>query len=342
MNPNDRILITGATGFIGSHLAKNLVESGKDTRCLVRRSSSNVAIDYLSNLGVELVYGDLLDKEAIRKAINGINTIFHLGGGGTLGTPKDICYKMNVEGTRNLLDACVEQGTAQKFVHVSTVGVLGDIKNPPADETWPHNPENIVYSRAKAEAEKVALSYKNRVPLIVVRFPPVYGPPVIKDEPYRIAGVTPVLTILSSIKKGEWRYIGDGQNLIHWVYIDDAVHGLELAAERGRMGEIYIIADEKAVAMKETVEIAARVMNVDVPKGHIPVPVARFFAVFFELRAKLFGGTPRISREMVTSFIANRSFDISKAKRELNYEPKVDLEEGMKETVRWYKENGYL
>ncbi|MFQ6127131.1 MAG: NAD-dependent epimerase/dehydratase family protein [Candidatus Heimdallarchaeota archaeon] len=337
-----KILITGATGFIGSHLAQSLVEKSSEIRCLIRRSSSKIAVDYLNGLGAELVYGDLLDKESLRKTVEGIDIIFHLGGGGRLGMPKDICCKINIEGTRNLLDVCREQGTVKKFVYVSTCGVLGDIKNPPADETWPYNPENIVYSRAKAEAEKVALSYKDKIPLAVIRFPPVYGPPIVKEEPDRIAGVTPVLMILASIKKGEWRYIGDGKNLIHWVYVDDAVQGLELVAERGGRGEVYIVADEKAVTMEEIVEIAARAMNVNAPKSHIPVLVARFFATLFEWRAKLFGGTPRMSREMVTGFIANRSFDISKAKRELGYKPKIDLEHGMKSTVRWYRENGYL
>jgi nucleoside-diphosphate-sugar epimerase len=337
-----KILITGATGFIGSHLAKSLSEKWEGIRCLVRKSSPKIAIDYLSSLGAELVYGDLLDKESLKNAVDGVNRVFHLGGGGTLDMPEDVCYKINVTGTQNLLHVCISQGAVNKFVHVSTCGVLGDVKNPPADETHPYNPENIVYSKAKTKTEKIVLSYKDKIGVIVVRFPAVYGPPLVRDEAGRISGVTPVLMILSSIRKGEWRYIGDGKNLIHWVYIDDAVYGLELAAERGKEGEVYIIAEEKAVTMEETVEITARLLNVAVSKSHISIPVARLFAMLFELGARLFGGTPRMSREMVTGFIANRSFDISKAKRELSYEPNVNLEEGMKETIKWYERNGYL
>lgn len=338
-----RILITGVTGFIGSHLAKRLAEKGKEIRCLVRRSSSEIALDYLNRLGAELTYGDLLDKESLNGIVDGVDIVFHLGGGGRVGMSKEICYKINVDGTRNLLDACLEHGSIKKFIHVSTCAVMGDIKgSKPVDETYPYNPSNIAYSKAKTEAEKIALSYKDKIPVIVVRFPGVIGPPLIEEDADSIGGVTPALMIFSSIKNGQWRHVGDGKNLVHIFYMDDAIHGLELAAKNGKIGETYIIGDNQSVKMEEMVETATRILNVDAPKGHVPVPIARFFALLFELRAKIFGGTPSMSREMVTGFIANMNFDISKAKRELNYEPKVDLEEGMGRTFTWYKENGYL
>jgi len=203
---------------------------------------------------------------------------------------------------------------------------------------YPYNPEDMAYSRAKTEAEKVALSYRDRVPVVVVRFPGVYGIPLITGELDRIGGVTPISMIFSSIKRGAWVYIGDGQTLTHWIHVDDVVRGLELAAEKGKAGQVYIIADEQAVTMEETVEIVAKLLNVESPRRHIPVPAAYVLALLFELRAKLLGGTPRISRELVRGFGANRAFDISKARRELGYEPEISLEKGMEQTVRWYEE----
>lgn len=338
----NRILITGATGFIGSHLAESLIKSGREIRCLVRRSSPKEAQAFLEGIGAELVFGDLTDKESLKSAVDGVDFVFHLGGGGRVGMPKDIQYKINVAGTRNILDACLEHGNIKKFIHISTCAVMGDIKNGPADETYPYNPANIAYSHAKTEAEKIALSYKDRISLVVVRFPGVYGIPLIKGDADYIGGVTPALMIFSSIKKGEWRYVGDGRNFVHLFHVDDAVRGLLLAAEKGRPGEIYIIGDRKSIRMDDMVEIAARLLGIDAPRGHVPVVAARMVAMMLEIKARIFGGTPRMSREMVTGFTANSNIDISKSRRKLGYEPKVRLEEGMKKTIEWYEANGYL
>jgi len=339
----NKILVTGATGFIGSHLANSLIKKRKAIKCLVRESSPKVAIDYLSNLGAELVYGDLLDKASLRKAVEDIDTVFHFGGGGRVGMPKEICFKINVEGTRNILDICLEQGAIKNFVHVSSCAVMGNIKgDKPADESYPYNPNDITYSKAKTETEKIVLSEKNKLPLTIVRFPGVYGPPLIKEDANRIDGVTPALMMLSAVKNRQWMYIGSGKNLVHMVYVDDAVCGLILAAEKGKTGEKYIIGDKKSITMEEMVHTIARVLNVDAPNRHVSIPIAKFFSMMFELKSRLFGGVPRMSREMVTGFTANMNIDISKAIRELGHEPKVGLEEGMRTTFKWYKENGYL
>lgn len=250
--------------------------------------------------------------------------------------------RINVDATRNLLQACLERGTLRRFVHMSTCGVMGNISHPPADETAPYRPENVAYSRTKTEAEKVALSYRDQLPIVVVRMPGVYGPPVIKDEASRISGVSPLLLILSMVKTGRWRYIGDGQTLTHWVYIDDAVDGLLLAAKHGGEGEVYIVADERWLSMQEFVETAARALGVEAPSRHIPVPVARIAAATTEFTGRLLRRTPMLRREAVTAFLVNRAFDISKARTELGFQPKIGLEQGMHQTIRWFEENGYL
>lgn len=339
----NKILITGATGFIGSHLAKSLARKGGRIKCLVRKQSSKTAIAFLDNLGAELCYGDLLDKDSLKSAINGVDTVFHLGGGGRIAMSKELQYKINIEGSRNILDACLEYGKIERFIHTSTCAVMGDIKgNVPGDETYPRNPSNLAYSKAKTKAEEVVLSYTDKIPLVVVRFSGVYGVPLIKKNANDIGGVTPALMIFSAIKNGKWRYMGDGRNFVNLFYVDDAVHGMELAAKRGKLGEIYIIAAAQSIRMNEMVENAAHVLGVDAPKGHIPIYIARFFAALFELKASVLGSTPQMTQEMITGFTGNLYVDISKAKSELGYEPKVSLEKGMMETAKWYKENGYL
>ncbi len=213
MKTNELILITGATGFIGTHLAKDLTEKGENIKCLVRHSSPKAAVQFLSGLGAKLVIGDLTDKNSLGEAVKGVDTVFHLGGGGRMDTPEDICFRINVDGTRNLMEACLSQGGVKSFVHVSTCGVMGNIKNPPADETYPYQPENMAYSRAKTEAEKVALSYKDRLPVRVVRFPLAYGTPLIDGDLSQIEGITPMSMIFSAVQKGQWAYFGD--HLLH-------------------------------------------------------------------------------------------------------------------------------
>ncbi len=343
MTEQPDVLITGATGFIGSHLATSLAERGQRTRCLVRGSSPPIALEYLRGLGAELVLGDLTDRRSLDVAVDGIATVFHLGGGGTVRMMlEDDFRRINVDATRNILDACLERGTTKRFVHMSTCGVMGNIAQPPADETAPYRPENLAYSRAKTEAEKLALAYGDRLPVVVIRMPAVYGPAVVADEPSRVSGVSPLLLLLLMIRRGRWRYIGDGQTLTHWVHIDDAVGGLLLAAERGGDGEIYIIAGPEWLTMQGFVEIAARALGVDPPDRHVPVALARAVTTVVERAGRLLGQTPMLRREMVEAFLVNRAFDISKARRELGYEPRVGLDEGMRNTVRWFEEHAYL
>ncbi|MEA3439712.1 MAG: SDR family NAD(P)-dependent oxidoreductase [Chloroflexota bacterium] len=342
MKAKEVILITGATGFIGSHLAKDLAEKGESIKCLIRRSSPKAATQFLSGLGAELVTGDLTDEKSLEEAVKGVDTVFHLGGGGRMDTPEDVCFRINVDGTRNLLDACSEQGGVKIFIHVSTCGVMGNIKNPPADETHPYQPENMAYARAKTEAEKVALSYKDRLPVTVIRFPLAYGTPLIDGDLSQIEGVTPMSMIFSAVQKGQWVYFGDGMTLIHCIHVDDIVYGLELAAKKGKTGEVYILADEKAVQMNTLVEISARALNVPAPRRHIPLPAAMTMALLMESTARLTRRKPMLTHEVVRGFTATRAFDTSKARRELGFHPQIGLDEGIRATINEYASKGYI
>jgi nucleoside-diphosphate-sugar epimerase len=337
-----KYLITGATGFIGSHLAKDLAEKGESIKCLVRRSSLKAAVQFLSGLGAELVTGDLTDEKSLGEAVKGVDTVFHLGGGGRIDTPEDVCFRINVDGTRNLLEACLRQGDVERFIHVSTCGVMGDIQNPPADESYPYQPENMAYSRAKTDAEKVALSFKDRIPVTVIRFPMVYGTPLIDGDLSQIEGVTPMSMIFSAVQKGQWVYFGDGMTLTHGIHVHDIVRGLELAAEKGKTGEVYILADEKAVPMKTLVEISARALNVPAPRRHIPLPMAMALALLMESAARLTRRKPMLTRELVRGFAATRAFDTSKARCELGFHPEIGLDEGIRATISGYASKGYL
>ncbi len=342
MTEQSTILVTGATGFIGSHLVTRLAGEGRRVRCLVRASSPPVATTYLAELGAQLVLGDLADRASLELALDGVTSVFHLGGGGRVGMSESTQRQINVESTRNLLDLASRRGGLERFVHVSSCAVTSHVDRPPADETYPYHPQNLAYSRAKTDAEKLALSYRDRLPLVVVRFPGVIGAPLFRQPPELAAGVTPFGAILAAVKSGSWRYIGDGSALTHMVAVEDAVTGLLLAAERGRPGEVYIIAGARALPMRELIGLVATQLGVEAPRAHIPVAAARAVALLAELWATLTGGSPVLSREMVTGFTGNLSVSIDKARRELGFAPAVSLEQGIAESAVWYAANGYL
>lgn len=329
----NKILITGATGFIGSHLAEQLTKDGNDIRCLVRKTSSKAAVDYLKSLGAELVYGDALDKESLRIAINDVSIIYHLAAIFNYMTPEDKTFDVNVEGTKNLLDVCLNSDI-KKFILCSTIGVMGPTGRNPACETTPCNPDTSAYARSKYEEEKLALNYfsKYKLPLVVIRPAPVYGP----------KGFYSWYNTFKMTAQGKSNFIlGSGENLVSAVYVTDVVQGLILAEEKGRIGEVYIIA-EKSTTLKNFSKMLAEILGVKPPTKSIPSWLAKLMAYFYEVKSKVDGKEPLFTRATINFAISDHIYDTSKAKRELGYEPKVSLEKGTKQTIEWFRENKYL
>jgi len=327
-----KILVTGGTGFTGGYLVPRLVKEGNEVNVLVRKGSNT---EELKKLGVNLVLGDVRDKNSVEKAVKDMDIVYHLAAvwreGG--GIPKQVFWDVNVNGTKNILEASL-QANIERFVHCSTCGVLGHIANPPADETFPYNPGDI-YQRTKCEAEKLALEYFRKTGLagVVVRPTGIYGP-----------GDLRFLKLFKSIYDGKFIMIGKGKVLYHLVYIDDLIDGYMLCGQKkNAIGQTYIIGGDKYVSLNELVSLIARSLDVPTPKKHF-----RFFwavwtaALACEIACKPFGINPPIFRRRVDIFRKNRAFDISKAKKELGFRPKTDLKEGIKKTAEWYREEGYL
>lgn len=325
-----KALVTGGTGFTGRHLVARLVNEGYEVRVLARKQDPE-----LEELGVELIIGDISDKAVIDKSVEGVNKVFHLAAvfreGG--GIPKKVFWDVNVNATRNLLEASLQKGV-ERFIHCSTCGVLGHISKPPADETFPYNPGDE-YQRTKCEAEKIALDYFHNkgLPGVVVRPAAIYGP-----------GDLRFLRLFKAINDRKFIMIGRGEVFYHPVYVDDLVDGIMLCGnEKQALGEIYIIGGESYVTLNQLVTMIAEGLCVQVPKIKFPFfwPVwAASFAC--EIVCWPFGFSPPIFRRRVDIFRKNRAFNISKARNELGYEPKVSLEEGIKTTAEWYKNKGYL
>jgi nucleoside-diphosphate-sugar epimerase len=322
--------VTGASGFTGSHLVRKLVDKGYRVRALVRKTSN---LDALEGLDVELVYGDVTDAATLEGKLDGIDTVFHVAAAYRQeGIPKEHFFKVNVDGTRNLLDEAVAAKVG-RFVHCSTVGVQGEIHNPPATEDAPYNPGDW-YQESKMEGELLALRFfrENRLPGVVVRPVGIYGP-----------GDTRFLKLFKFIDNGKFRMLGSGEVLYHLTYVEDVVEGILLAGEKeAALGEIFTIGGPQFVPLRDLVTIIAEALERPVSRVKLPVWPFMVAAATCETVCRPLGIEPPIYRRRLDFFTKDRAFDISKARKILGYQPKVDLKTGIRITAEWYRAQGLL
>jgi len=325
------ILVTGATGFLGSALVTELIKRKQEVRILVRDEKK--ARDQFGT-SVKIIQGDITDVEKVREAIYSSTIVYHFAG--RLyhpSVPDKLYHQTHVEGTRILLAACEGQ-KLQRFVHCSTTGVLGETGPTPAAEDAPFAPTNP-YERTKLEGEILALqAHRTRsIPVTVVRPGLVYGP-----------GDLHLLNFFTTIKKGPFPpLIAGGKALIHPVYIDDMTEATLLCADLPEaIGHSYNIAGEHPVSFRELATAIAHSMGKQLPPGSIPLWLANLASdIFVRLPAFKDENAP-LTRSRVKFLTNSRIYSIERAKNELGYSPRVGLEEGMKLTAAWYQKHGYL
>ena len=325
-----KCLVTGGTGFIGSHLVKRLLDEGNEVRIFVRRPANQI----FENLEVDVVYGDIRDRESVFRSVKGVDKVYHLAAVfRETKLPDRDYWTTNVDGTRNILEASIKEGV-NRFLHCSTVGVHGHISEHPANEEAPFNPGDI-YQKTKVEGEILAKAYHKRegLPVTIIRPAGIYGP-----------GDLRFLRLFKAIKSGRFIMIGKGDVYYHMCYISDLIDGIIQASKRDEaIGETYILAGGKYTTLKYLVELIAKALKASPPKRSFPFFMPVYLASYIvEIIAKPFGLEPPIHRRRVDIFRKSRAFDITKAKKDLGYKPKVDLETGIKMTVEWYERMGYL
>ncbi len=324
------VLVTGATGFAGGHLCRRLRARGDEVRALARPTSNT---SELEALGVEVASADITDAKGVEEALEGMDTVYHLAAAFRRhGLPARVYREVNVGGTLNMLHAATQQGV-RRFVHCSTVGVHGILSAVPADESAPQKPVDI-YQQTKCEAERLALEHSadTGLPVVVVRPAGLYGP-----------GDTRFLKLFRGIQRRRFVMFGSGEVLYHLTFIDDFVDGLLLCADEVQaVGQAYIIAGEQPVTLNELAATIARALQAPAPTWHLPVTPLWVAALLCEMAAKPLGIEPPLYRRRVDFFRHDRAFDISKARRELGYVPRTDLETGVRKTAQWYKQHGWL
>ncbi len=323
------VLVTGATGFTGRTLCRRLVEEGERVVAFVRPSPRVAA---LRALGVRCREVDIGDAAAVAAAFEPFDHVFHVAAAyRTEDVDRDVFWRINVEATRHLLDAARKVGVG-RFVHCSTVGVQGEIEDPPADERYRTKPGDH-YQASKLEGERLALeAFATGLPGSVIRPVGIYGP-----------GDTRFLKLFRPISRGLFVMIGDGQVLYHMTYIDDLIEGFVLASRRQEaLGEVFTIGGPRYTTLSELVELVAR--SLDRPPRQVRIPYGAVFAAsrWCERLCSALRVTPPLYPRRVEFFALDRAFRIDKAVETLGYRPQVDLPEGLARTARWYREQGWI
>ena len=330
LNENDLILVTGATGLVGSHFAEQARQRGFKVRALCR---TGAAIESLTEWGVEIVDGDLANTESLKNACHGATVIVHCAAKVGDWGPTEDYRRINVDGTRSLLDAALESGSLKRWIQISSLGVYEGTDHYGTDESTPPNTVGIDgYTLTKVESEQLVTDYisSRQLPAVILRPGFIYGP--------RDRTVLPRLMEKLSTKK--FAYLGATDKLMNNTFVGNLCEAVWLGIERDdQVGEIFNIRDPRAVSKKEFVETICKVAGYENPSKVVPLHVAKFLAGAMETIWKLLKkqSAPLVNSARIKFLGLNLDFSIQKATEQLGYSPSTDFSDAMKQTVEWFQ-----
>lgn len=334
-----KCFVTGASGFIGGNLVRQLVQQGHTVRVLVRSSSNLRGLEGLSGKDYETIRGDVLDKKSVEQGVAGCDWCFHAAASYHLWLADyRPMFQTNIDGTHNVLEAACATGCS-RIVYTSTVGCVGithetGLSEPPANESTDPFPQNLTnaYKRSKWLAELKAREFiKNGAPIVIVCPTAPIGPYDVKP--------TPTGKVILDFLKGEMpAYLETGLN---WVHVRDVAQGHILAAEKGRIGERYILGNaEGNWMMKDTFTVLADITGLKAPKIKIPYKAALAAAYVNEAISHFTGKPPKAPIAGVKMAAYRMFFDPSKAIKELGL-PQTPPRQALEDAIQWFRENGY-
>jgi nucleoside-diphosphate-sugar epimerase len=324
-------LITGATGFLGGHLAEACAQRGWQVRALARATSDTSA---LTHPAITLVPGDLAEPASLPAALEGVEVVFHAAAKVGDWGPAESYRAVNVEGTRALLEACRGR-SLQRFVHFSSLGVYAARDHFGTTEDEPLPERHIDgYTQTKVESEKLALAYQAQhgVPVTVLRPGFIYGP---RDR-------TVLPKLIDNLRKGIVKYLGDGTQALNTIYVGNLVAAAFLPLDHPEsIGRVYNLTDGEAVSKRRFIDGIADGVGVPRPTGSVPMWVARLAAWSLETVSRALGTSepPRLTQARLKFLGLNLDYSIERARKELGYTPPFTFEQGLAATVAWCKAN---
>jgi nucleoside-diphosphate-sugar epimerase len=327
-----RVLITGGTGFIGSRLALKCLEKNDEVRILAQENTDAEIENrkLIEKAGAAIISGTVTDKVKVAESVQGIDIVYHLAAiQHEMNIPDKVFWDVNVTGTKNVLEASVESGV-KRFVHGSTIGVYGSMEGE-INEGSPCNPDNV-YGITKLEGERLAFSFREKVPLVIIRISEVYGP---ADRR--------LLKLFNGIKKNVFFVIGSGNNLHHLIYVDDLIKGFFLAAENEKeLGQVFVLSGKNPITTGEMVKTIADELGVSLPKVRLPLMPFLLAATVMEATLRPLGIQPPLHRRRMDFFRKSFNFSPKKSREMLGFEPGYSFRQGVAQTIKWYKAHGLL
>lgn len=328
------ILITGGTGFIGSRLAERCRSTGNSVSVLGRQDASDAELETrnkLEKLGIEVIVGSVTDREKMFAITKDKNLVFHLAAAQhEMNVPDDVFRGVNIEGTRNMLDASIE-AQVNRFVHGSSIGVYDRDVTDIVDENTPLRPDNI-YGVTKAEGEQVVRDYFDKIPSTIIRISETYGP-----------GDRRLLKLFRGIDKGMFFVIGNGENIHQLIYVDDLVDGLLLASEHpSALGETFVLAGSERLSTNEMVVAIGSAVGGNPKKWRSPLWPFMLLATLMELTLRPLGIQPPLHRRRMDFFTKSFQISTSKAEHAIGFNAQTTFAEGTRRTAQWYRENNLI
>ena len=329
-----KVLVTGGTGFIGSRLASICAERGYDVAVLGREDATEAELlnrEALQREGIRIVLGSVTDRERMRELTEGMDLVFHLAAAQhEMNVPDEVFRAVNVEGTRNMLDAALAAGV-KRFLHGSTIGVYDRNVETIVDESTPLRPDNI-YGVTKAAGEDVVRSYFDRLPACIIRISETYGP-----------GDRRLLKLFRAVRKGIFFMIGRGDNVHQLIYVDDLVQGFLKAAEHpAAPGETFVFAGTERLTSNEMVAAVATAVSREPRKFRAPLWPFMLVAIVLEKILRPVGIQPPLHRRRMDFFTKSFRISTDKASSVLGFSAETTFVEGARKTADWYRRAGLL
>ncbi len=329
LTDGDQILVTGATGLVGSHVAEQARQRGIRVRALCRPGSDT---SLLRDWGVEIVAGDLDDAASLQQACAGAKVIVHCAAKVGDWGPTDEYRQINVHGTRTLLDAALQFGSLKRWVQISSLGVYSGGDHYGTDETTAPNTEGIDgYTLTKVESEQLVCDYitRRQLPAVVLRPGFIYGP---RDR-------TVMPRLMEKLRDKKFAYLGNHDKLMNNTFVGNLCEAVWLVIENDNVvGEVFNIRDPRAVTKKEYMDTICEAAGYSIPTKVVPLHIARILSWHMEKLWKLLGRkqAPLVNSARIKFLGRHLDFCIEKAGLELGYQPSCDFRDAMRETVKCF------